>query len=212
MGGNHLSHLTTFLILKLSFKLFPRCFLAHSSLCGPVPGPDHCDTWHPPSMTMDSILPKGGFLCHCLLHSTMPCLLRLQCLPISVFLLLLDSGYDLSQSRSRPCCGGGLYICSHLRALSPSRAAPILTLSRPPNPLAPDSSKAKEVSSLYLFLPLQMATSGLDQILGVRKEELHMGWGRKFTFSLLIFPLGGEGRGLLMASPRLDQIARKQWG
>lgn len=58
------------------------------------------------------------------------------------------------------------------------------------------------MSISYLFLPLCMASSGLNQVWGLRREELLLGWGRN-----LLSPCF-----LLMVSPRLDQIARKIMG
>lgn len=56
-------------------------------------------------MALDSVLPKGGFLCPCFFPITMSCFLGFHAFGSSISLpVLLDFGDGLTQSRSK---GGG---------------------------------------------------------------------------------------------------------
>lgn len=115
------------------------------------------------------------------------------------------SGDGLFRFRSRRCCQEGYLSVPRLStfpAQGSTNLGPVLTPKSSEPQILP-RQRGEQIA------PLPASTYGLfwaKSDLGVRGEELHMGWGRESTFSLFFCFC------FLMVSPRLDQIARKVMG
>lgn len=99
---------------------------------------------HPWELGFGFYSPHGGFMCPFFLHVKMPCLPWLLCLwifhipPHTSRLWRWPLPIQVKEVLGRRA--------THL-SLSQPRAAPILALSRPPNPVSPRFFQGKEVSS-----------------------------------------------------------------